>query len=158
VASTGQKVGGASAAVLLLAAALIAKWEGVRYSPYTDAVGVLTVCYGHTGPDIEQGKRYTRAECEALLDEDMREANAYVRSCVGRPMPVNVEAALTSLVFNLGPAPVCIEGRSPRKFARAGDWPNTCKSLDLYRYAGGRVFRGLVLRRADERAVCEGRA
>jgi GH24 family phage-related lysozyme (muramidase) len=27
----------------------------------------------------------------------------------------------------------------------------------VYRLAGGRVYRGLVLRRADERAVCEGR-
>lgn len=154
--NTAKVVGGASAAVLILAGALIAKWEGVRYSPYMDAVGVLTVCYGHTGPDIVPGKRYTRAECEALLDADMREANAYVRSCIARPMPVRVEAALTSLVFNLGPAPVCIEGRSPRKYARAGDWPNTCRSLDAYKYAGGRVFRGLVLRRADERKVCEG--
>jgi lysozyme len=147
--------GAGIAAVLALAAPLIMRWEGVRYAPYLDAVGVLTVCFGHTGPDIDQNKRYTRAECNALLEDDMREANSYVRSCIARPMPVEVEAALTSLVFNLGPAPVCIEGRSPRKFARAGDWPNTCKSLDLYNKAGKRVYRGLVLRRADERGLCE---
>jgi lysozyme len=158
VASNAGKVAaGGLAAVLLLAGGLIAKWEGVRYYPYIDPVGIVTVCYGHTGADIER-RAYTRAECNALLDEDMREANAFVRSCIGRPIPVNVEAALTSLVFNLGPGPVCIEGRTPRRFARAGDWPNTCKSLDLYNKAGGRVYRGLVLRRADERAVCEGRA
>lgn len=154
MASTGVKVGGASAAVLLLAGGLIAKWEGVRYYPYVDPVGVVTVCFGHTGADIEQ-RAYSRAECDALLDDDMREANGYVRSCIARPMPASVEAALTSLVFNLGPAPVCIVGRSPRAYARAGDWPNTCKSLDLYNKAGKRVFRGLVLRRADERRVCE---
>jgi lysozyme len=146
------------AAVLALAAPLVMRWEGVRYTAYIDPVGILTVCYGHTGPDIEPGKKYTRAECEAFLHEDMREANSYVRSCIARPMPVEVEAALTSLVFNLGPAPVCTEGRSPRRFARAGDWASTCKSLDLYNKAGKRVYRGLVLRRADERALCEGRA
>lgn len=159
MASNASKVAaGGAAAVLAIAGVLIAKWEGVRYTPYTDVVGVVTVCYGHTGTDIEIGKKYTKAECNALLDADMREANSYVRSCVGRPMPVNVEAALTSLVFNLGPAPVCIKGRTAGEMARKGDWPATCRSLDLYRMAGKRVYRGLVLRRADERAVCEGGA
>jgi lysozyme len=86
----------------------------------------------------------------------MREAAGIVQRCVGRDMPRGVFASLISLTFNVGPKPVC--SGSPGRYARAGDWPNTCKSLDLYRYAGGRVFRGLVLRRADERKVCEGRA
>ncbi len=34
--------------------------EGVRYKPYKDVVGVLTVCYGHTGKDIIPGKRIPR--------------------------------------------------------------------------------------------------
>jgi lysozyme len=159
VASTAKVAGGVSAAVLILAGALIAKWEGVRYVPYPDpATGGApwTVCYGHTGPDVVKGRTYTADECKKLLRIDMLAANADVRRCVARPMPAGVEAALTSLTFNVGPSPVC-KG-SPGRFARAGDWPNTCKSLDLYKYAGGRVFRGLVLRRADERKVCEGRA
>jgi lysozyme len=82
----------------------------------------------------------------------MLEADSYVRRCVGREMPDGVRAALISLTFNVGPKPVC-QG-SPGRFARAGDWTNTCKSMDLYKYAGGRVFRGLVLRRADEKQVC----
>jgi lysozyme len=143
------------AGVLLLAAPLIAKWEGVRYMPYRDVVGVLTVCYGHTGPDV-QDRPYTKAECDALLMQDMREADAIVRRCVARPMPQRVEAALVSLTFNIGGRPVCqgVIGAH----AREGDWESTCALLDVYRLAGGRVYRGLVLRRADERAVCEGRA
>jgi len=152
VASRGAKVGGVSAAVLLLAGGLIAKWEGVRYAPYRDAVGVLTVCYGHTGPDIDPNKHYTKAECQTFLEQDIHFANESVHVCINRPMPPSVEAALTSLVFNVGARPVC--SGSPGRYARVGDWPNTCKSLDLYRYAGGRVFRGLVLRRADEKRVC----
>lgn len=151
--SKGKVAAGGLAAVLALSAVVIARWEGVRYTPYQDVVGVWTVCYGHTGPDIVPGKKYTKAECDALLDEDMREANGYVRRCVARPMPIEVEAALTSLVFNTGPKPVC--SGTPGRFAKAGDWANACKSLDLYKFAGGRVYRGLVLRRADERALCE---
>jgi lysozyme len=153
--SAGAKVGGGFAAVLLLAAGLIRPWEGERFTPYLDAVGVPTVCYGHTG-DVIAGKAYTRAECNALLDEDMREANAAVRRCLTMPMLVQEEAALTSAAFNLGPQVVC--GSTLQRKAKANDWPGACAELDRWNKAGGRVFKGLVLRRADERAVCEGRA
>lgn len=146
----------AGAGVLALAGGLVMKWEGVRYEAYADpATGGApwTVCYGHTGPDVVRGKRYTAAECKVLLRADMLEANRHVRRCVARPMPESVEAALTSLVFNTGPKPVC--SGTPGRLARAGEWQAACASLDLYRYAAGRVFRGLVLRRADERKVCE---
>lgn len=152
---TGAKVGGVSAAVLLLAGSLIAKWEGARYTPYADAVGVLTVCYGHTGPDIVRGKRYTIDECKALLDADMRVANASVRQCIPVPMLRQVEVALTSLVFNTGPKAVCGNATIRRK-ALANDWPGACEAIDLWKYAGGRVMRGLVWRRADEKAICRG--
>ena len=154
VASTGAKVGGVSAAVLLLAGTLIARWEGVRYTPYRDAVGVLTVCYGHTGPDIIADKGYTAGECKALLDADMRTANAAVRRCLPMPMLVQIEASLTSLVFNVGPRAVC--GSTIQRKALANDWPGACAGIDAWKFAGGRVLRGLELRRADERAMCEG--
>jgi lysozyme len=44
-----------------------------------------------------------------------------------------------------------------RKMANVGDWVGACAQLDRWNKAGGRVVRGLVYRRADERAVCEGR-
>ena len=151
--SKAKVVGVASAAVLALAAGLISKWEGVEYKSYKDVVGVWTACYGHTGPDVVPGATYTLAECKAMLREDMLEANHYVRKCVGRPMPEGVEAALTSLVFNVGPKPVC--SGTPGRYAQLGEWRMACASLSLYKFAGGRVYRGLVLRRADERRVCE---
>lgn len=143
---------GVAAGVLLLAGGLIAKWEGVRYEPYQDVVGVWTVCYGHTG-NVVPGKKYTIDECKALLREDMLEANGHVRRCVARLMPEGVEAALTSLVFNVGPRGVC--GSTLGYLANKGDWKLACAQLDRWKYAGGRVYRGLVLRRADERKVCE---
>jgi lysozyme len=133
---------------------LIAKWEGVRYAPYRDAVGVLTVCYGHTGPDIVPGKEYTAQECKALLDADMRVANGEVRRCLPMPMLRQVEVALTSATFNIGPRVVC--GSTLQRKALANDWPGACAELDRWNKAGGRELRGLTLRRGDERKVCEG--
>jgi len=156
MASTGAKVGGVSAAVLLLAGGLIAQWEGVRYVPYRDVVGVLTVCYGHTGPEIIAGKGYTAAECKALLQADMRVANAAVRRCLPMPMLVQIEASLTSAAFNIGPRVVC--GSTLQRKALANDWPGACAELSKWNRAGGREIRGLTLRRGDERAMCEGGA
>lgn len=156
MASNSAKVGaGVSAAVLLAAGALIARWEGVRYEPYLDVAGVLTVCYGHTGPDIVPGNRYTLDECKAFLDADMRVAAAHVERCLPMPLLKQIKVALISLVFNVGPRAVCGDSTIRRK-ALANDWPGACEAIDLWKYAAGRVMRGLVLRRADERGICEG--
>jgi lysozyme len=141
-----------AAAVAVLAAAVIMKWEDVRYSPYQDSVGVWTVCYGHT-KTVQPGRSYTKAECAALLEIDMAEANGHVNRCLPMPKLVQVEAALTSLVFNVGPRGVC--GSTIQRKALANDWPGACAGLDAWKYAGGRVLRGLELRRGDERRMCE---
>jgi len=138
-----------------MAAALIIRWEGGRYEPYRDPVGVLTVCYGHTGADIIEGKAYTRQECDALLAADMAAASGQVNRCLPMPKLAHVEAALTSAAFNIGAGVVC--GSTLQKKALANDWPGACAELDRWKYARGRELRGLVLRRSDERALCEGR-
>lgn len=145
----------AAASVLAAAGLLVGKWEGVRYTPYRDVVGVLTVCYGHTGRDIVPDKRYTKAECDALLQGDLSVARQYVNLCIG-PTEPHVEVALISAVFNIGPRVVC--GSTLQRKAKTVGFPAACAELDKWKFAGGRVYRGLVLRRADERAVCEGRA
>jgi len=153
--SKAKIAAGGAAAVLALAAVVVAKWEGVRYPPYRDVVGVWTVCYGHTGPDVVPGRTYSVAECKKLLEIDMAEADSHVRRCIRVPMKPHQEAALVSLVFNVGPRGVC--GSTLQRKANGGDWAGACAELDKWKYAGGRVYRGLVLRRADERAMCEGR-
>ena len=152
--ATATAAGGIVAA-LALATGVITKWEGVRYVPYRDAVGVLTVCYGHTGPDIEPAKRYTKDDCLGLLASDMSVADAEVSRCLKMPMLDHIRAALVSATFNIGPKVVC--GSTLQRKAIANDWPGACAELDRWNRAGDRVMRGLTLRRADERALCEGR-
>jgi len=144
---------GGSAALLALTAPFVMIWEGKRHAPYRDAVGVLTVCYGHTGADIVPGKRYTLDECNALLAADLEIARRHVTRCLPMPKPEPTEAALISATFNIGPKVVC--GSTLQRKALAGDWTGACAELARWKYAGGRELRGLVLRRADERALCE---
>lgn len=146
-------VAGAALSVVALASAVIAQWEGVRYTAYQDSVGVWTACYGHTGPDVKPGARYTPEQCDAMLQADMAIARGHVNRCLPMPKLVQVEAALTSATFNLGPAVVC--GSTLQRKALANDWPGACAELDRWNKAGGREFRGLTLRRSHERAICE---
>ena len=146
--------GGALAGVLAIAGVVVAKWEGVRYEPYRDSVGVLTVCYGHTGLDVVPGKGYTKAECDALLQQDLAVAQGAVNRCLPMPKLPQIEAALTSAAFNIGPSVVC--GSTLQAKAKANDWPGACNELARWNKAGGRELRGLTLRRADERALCLG--
>lgn len=140
---------------LAIAAALIVKWEGVRYEVYRDPIGILTVCYGHTGPELKLGQKYTIEQCRTMLAADMAEAEAAVKRCIPGPKTAYQEGALISGTFNAGPKLVC--GSTLQRKANAGDWAGACAEFDRWKKAGGRVLRGLLLRRFDERGVCEGR-
>lgn len=144
------------AAVLAIAAPLVAKWEGLRYRAYPDpATGGApwTACYGTTR-GVKPGDVFTKEQCDDLLRQDMADADATVRRCIPVPMLRHVEAALVSAVFNIGPAVVC--GSTLQRKAMANDWPGACAELSRWDRAAGRQMRGLTLRRADERKLCEG--
>ncbi len=145
----------AAASVLAAAGALVVKWEGKHNSVYLDPIGIPTVCYGHTGPEVKLGQKYSDSQCEALLRADLAVAAQAVDTCITVPMEPHQKAALIDATFNIGPRVVCQS--TLRKKALAGDWPGACAELDKWKYAGGRVYRGLVYRRADDRALCEGR-
>ena len=49
---------------------LIRDFEGLRLSAYRDAVGVLTIGYGHT-KGVRPGQVITRTEAEKLLSADL---------------------------------------------------------------------------------------
>ena|SRR5690348_3703542 len=144
-----KRIGG-SALALVLATGLVTAWEGYRPTPYRDVTGILTACYGHTGG--VQHKTYTKAECDALMQGDLAEADATVRSCIPGPMPGPVEAALVDATYNIGPRVVC--GSTIQKRAQAGNWKGVCDGLLAWRYAGGKVSQGLLNRREAERKLC----
>lgn len=157
MASNAAKVGGASAAVLLIVGALVSKYEPAKNQnkPYWDPWGkVWTVCEGHTG-GVDPKRLYTDAECKAFKDADISVANATLKRCLTMPMLAQVEAALTDAVYNIGQKVVC--GSTLERKAEANDWPGACAELDKWKMAGGRVLPGLVRRRFDARGICEGK-
>ena len=139
-------------AVIALATAMIAPWEGKVNSPYRDPVGVLTVCYGHTGADVGTRRR-TDAECLQLLEGDVKK-HAAVLDCTNGGYKLREGAAIVSLGFNIGVAGYCKS--SSAKAAKAGNYAGACEAMSLHIKAKGKVLPGLVDRRAFERAICEG--
>jgi hypothetical protein len=57
--------------------ALIEQFEGLELEAYQDLVGVWTIGYGHTR-GVRPGQTVTKAEAEALLQQDLAAAEAAV--------------------------------------------------------------------------------
>lgn len=153
--------GGRLAAGAALACALAIPAEGLKFTPYYDPVGILTVCYGHTGGDVVKGRLYSMDECRRLLNQDMLDAVQAVERCVPG-LPVHQLAAWSDTVYNVGPAIVCDPRKSTAaRLLQAGQWAEACQQLPRWNKArvGGVMVElpGLTKRRARALAMCEGR-
>ncbi|UMB79104.1 lysozyme [Dickeya fangzhongdai] len=137
---------------MAIAVALIQNFEGVRYTPYRDVVGVLTVCYGHTGPDIIPKKTYTEVECQALLRSDLQPVFATIDQVVTVPMTDARKAALASFTYNVGTG--SLTRSTMLKKLNNGDTSEACNELRRWNKAGGREWKGLTNRRDVERELC----
>lgn len=141
-----------------LAAAIATPAEGLRQLAYYDPPGILTVCRGHTGPDVVKGRKYSLAECDAFMTEDMKKAVAAVDRC--QPgLPVEVLAAFADATFNMGPTIACNRTKSTAaRLLYVGDLKGACDQLPRWDKAnvGGVMVSlpGLTKRRAAERELC----
>lgn len=129
---------------------LIGEWEGCRLESYRDAVGVPTIGFGHTGPDVFMGQRITQAEAEHLLAQDLQRFEEHV----ARLCPVCSQQqfdALVSFAYNLGQG--ALERSTLRKHHNARNHKLAEGEFGKWNKAGGKVLAGLVRRRAGESAV-----
>lgn len=125
--------------------------------PYYDVGGVLTVCYGHTGNDINPKKIYNNEECLAFLSKDITRHMNRVQSCMTREPVVGQLVAFTSHDFNTGG---WCGSRSMREFNLGKD-EVSCIAISTapngspaWSYVNGRYYAGLQARRKREEKVC----
>lgn len=130
---------------------LIKRWEGLRLGAYRDLVGVLTIGYGHTGPDVEEGMRITEQEAETLLRADLRRFERAVEDMVEVELTDGQFGALVSLAFNIGATR--LRDSTLIKLLNEGDYEGAKGEFIKWRRAGGKVVEGLQRRREAEVAL-----
>lgn len=150
-----QITGGVAALTVAgsLAVQTVGGFEGLRLYAYRDVIGIWTACYGST-KGIKPGMRFSKADCDNLLVGDLIEHEQGMRRCLKDPdaLPIKVYVAELSLTFNIGVGAFCRSTVARR--TNAGDLRGACDAIPLFNKAGGKVIKGLVKRRAQERALC----
>ncbi|WP_162505737.1 lysozyme, partial [Candidatus Arsenophonus triatominarum] len=84
---------------LFLASTMITHFEGLKFKPYFDGGGVLSVCYGHTGKDIVRNRMYTQEDCDKWLNDDLKAVKRYVDPLIKVNINTLTQAAFTHLLI-----------------------------------------------------------
>jgi lysozyme len=132
------------------------RFEGLNLEAYQDPVGVWTIGYGHTGPDVVRGMEISREHADAILAADIRWAETVVNRAVKAPIKQNEFDAMVDFVFNLGAASFVTS--TLLRLVNAGDFAGAAEQFLRWNKAGGEVLEGLTRRRAAERAMFLGQA
>jgi lysozyme len=143
----------------LTAVALARRFEGLYLTPYLCPAGVPTLGYGATY--YEDGTRVqlsdptiTKERAEALLLWMVRAVYlpAVLRLCPTLDSPQRL-AAIVDWTFNLGTGN--LKASTLRKRILARDWDAVPAELRKWNKGGGRVLRGLTLRREAEASMLD---
>jgi lysozyme len=140
---------------------LIKHHEGVRNRPYRCAANLYTVGVGHLIGDGKHlpdswNRTFTEAEIDGLLKSDLRRFELGVHKMLPNvPLRQHEFDAIISFCFNLGLG--CFQRSTLRQALLRGDKKAAMESLVKYCRAGGKILRGLQIRRLDEKALFEGK-
>jgi len=137
---------------------LIKHHVGVRNKPYRDCVGLWTVGVGHLigdGKSLPESwnKLFTTEEVDALLKQDLVRFERGVQKLLPVPLTQNQFDALISFSFNLGLG--VLQRSTLRQNILRKDFKGAAEEFLKYVRAGGKIVKGLVTRRNDEKALFE---
>jgi lysozyme len=141
--------------------ALIKHHEGVRSRPYRCAANLWTCGVGHLIGDGKHlpdswNRTFSQEEIDGLLKSDLRRFELGVHKMLPNvPLRQHEFDALVSFCFNLGLG--CFQRSTLRQALLRGDKKAAMESLVKYCRAGGKILRGLQIRRLDEKALFEGK-
>lgn len=129
---------------------LIKGFEGCRLHAYKCPAGIWTIGWGET-LGVKEGDVWTQQQADEVLRQRVGQ---FMLATLKRCPQLHLEpperlAACTSLSYNIGVGAFAACSVS-RKTARR-DYAGAGNSFLLWNKAGGRVLRGLTLRRQAER-------
>jgi lysozyme len=129
---------------------LIQGFEGCRLAAYKCPAGVWTIGWGET-LGVKDGDVWTQDQADARLRERVGQ---FMLSTLAKCPPLYFEpehrvVACTSLAYNIGVG--AFGASSVCRKTKRRDFSGAADSFLLWNKAGGRVLRGLTLRRQVER-------
>jgi lysozyme len=146
---------------------MIAHHEGIRFKPYRcpaalHTIGVGHVLYAEQGAmkmedrlkfqlKPEDNRIFTLEEVNAILAYDLKRFVAGVQKYCAVGLNQSRLDALVSFSFNVGLG--TLQRSTLRQKHNRGDYQGAADEFLKYTKAGGKVLKGLVNRRNDERAI-----
>lgn len=122
--------------------------EGLRLTAYRCPAGLLSVGYGHTGPEVYEGMTITEAQADDYLELDVDAAEAVVESLCPMGISDNMFSALVSLVFNIGGE--AFRTSTLLRKLQSGDMVGAANEFLRWNHGGGHELPGLTARREKE--------
>ena len=139
-------------AVAIAGAVLVAPHEGLVKKTYIDPVGILTSCYGHTGPELKLGQTFTQEQCDEQLAKDLIKHEKLMMPMIKVPLNDFQKAAFLSFTYNVGP--YNFKSSTMILLLNMGKYDQACSELTKWVYAKKIKLPGLVIRRGNELKVC----
>lgn len=139
-----------------IAVGLAKPFEGLSLKAYHDPVGYPTIGYGHLlskdkWADLSQWPDITEQIAETLLEKDM----LYALKGTLKASPILADSdnykrlgAISDFVYNLGIGNY--KASTLKRKIDSGNWVGAVEQINRWNKAGGRILKGLVLRRKAE--------
>jgi lysozyme len=139
----------------LSAAALvgIATFEGYSPTTYLDIVGIPTIGFGTT-QGVKPGQKIDPVAALQRKLSDVQKFEGAIKQCVTVPLHQYEYDAYLSLAYNIGSGAFC--GSTLVKKLNQQDYTGACREILRWNRAGGKVVRGLSVRREKEYRTCIG--
>ncbi|MCH7393762.1 lysozyme [Acinetobacter dispersus] len=134
---------------------LITSFEDIVLNAYDDGVGIWTIGFGTTvypnGVKVKKGDVCTAEQAKAFFTYDLKRFEAAVNGAVKVPLTQNQFDALVSLTYNIGET--AFKKSTLLAKLNKGDFTGAADQFKVWNIGGGKVLKGLVRRRAAERAL-----
>jgi lysozyme len=134
---------------------LVKKHEGIKLSAYYCAAQKPTIGFGNTfyldGKAVKIGDKITQQQADELLMATLLKFQQQINEAVKVNLTPNQEAALISFVYNIGIG--AFRQSTLLKLLNRGEVLTAADQFDRWTRAGGKILKGLVTRRKEEKAL-----
>lgn len=128
--------------------AMLQAFEGLRLQAYRDVRGILTIGYGHTGPDVVPSLSWTAAQATTALEEDVMYASKAIQDTVQVELAQNQFDPLVTFAYNVGIT--AFKNSTLLVLLNNGDYAGAGEQFNKWIYADSIISSGLVKRRQIE--------